>query len=164
MYWSARFVLLQSYTMNLSRLTLLFAALAGGQILFCVVIYYLLQSGSFSMQEADLENLGAVPPIALAGSVLAAFGLSRALSRQGRSADGIPAKMQVYSRAVIVRLALVEGGNLLILVVTLLTGDLSNLYYFVAGMAAFAWLRPGKDNFVQTFTLDNKEQRGLDNL
>jgi len=147
--------------MNLKKLHLLFVALAAGQVLFCGVVLYLILVERFAGVDMQARDQYLAPSILLLAAAGTAYALNQVLSRRGRRMQFLATKVQQYSITSIVRLAIVEGANLLILIITLLSGQINSLLFFALGMLVFLYFRPSQKDFVQLFELSAEEERQL---
>jgi hypothetical protein len=109
----------------------------------------------------DTRDVYLAPSILLLGAAGTAFALNQVLTRRGQRLNYLAPKLQQYAIASLVRLAIVEGGNLLILIITLLSGNLNSLLFFALGMLVFLYFRPSRENFIMSFELSAEEQRQL---
>ncbi|HKK79304.1 MAG TPA: hypothetical protein VJ933_06725, partial [Phaeodactylibacter sp.] len=98
------------------------------------------------MQARDIYLAPSIILLAAAGT---AYALNQVLSKRGRRMQFLTSKVQQYSITSIVRLAIVEGANLLILIITLLSGQVNSLLFFALGMLVFLYFRPSREDFVQ---------------
>jgi hypothetical protein len=147
--------------MNLKKLHTLFIALVAGQILFCGVVLYLILVEDFAGVEMQVRDQYLAPSILLVAAAGTAYALNQVLSRRGRRLQFLATKVQQYSIASIVRLAIIEGANLLILIITLLSGQVNSLLFFALGMLVFLYFRPSLEDFVQSFELSAEEEGQL---
>jgi len=147
--------------MNLKKLHLLFTALAVGQILFCGIVLYLILMKDFKGVDMQARDIYLAPSIILLAAAGTAYALNQVLSKRGRRMQFLTSKVQQYSITSIVRLAIVEGANLLILIITLLSGQVNSLLFFALGMLVFLYFRPSREDFVQLFELSAEEQQQL---
>ncbi len=144
----------------LKQLQLIFLFLAAGQVLFCLVVAYLVMEGSMAPSHTGLPYSYLLPTVLFAASALAYF-LSNRLSEAGKQLPTLEEKVQHYRNTSIMRLAVVEGANLMVVVFTMLEGNLSFLAYFAIGLLVFAFFRPSLDNLVQSYELNSQEQAAL---
>lgn len=144
----------------LKQLQLIFLFLAAGQVLFCLVVVYLVMEGSMAPSQTGLPYSYLLPTVLFAASALAYF-LSNRFSEEGKKLPGLAEKVQHYRNTAIVRLALVEGANLLVVVFSLLEANLNFLVYFAIGLLIFAYFRPGIDNLAQSYGLNAREQAAM---
>ncbi|MCB0554882.1 MAG: hypothetical protein KDD02_15125 [Phaeodactylibacter sp.] len=145
---------------TLKQLQLIFLALAAGQILFCLVVVYLAQTGTLSPSNLGLPLSFLLPTILFAAAGTAYF-LSNRLSMEGKQLPTLSEKVQHYRNASILRLALVEGANILIVSFAMLEANLSFLAFFAIGLLIFAYFRPGLDKLAQSYELNAQELGAL---
>jgi hypothetical protein len=145
---------------TLRQLNLLFLALAGGQVLFALLVLYMLRSGLYRAEPADLP-FDLLAPFILIGTAALAYWLNKRLSENGKVQPGLDNKALQYRNAAIIRLAVLEGGNLFLILAALLEGRAHFLLFFALGLLAFFYFRPSRDNFVASFELSSAEQQEL---
>ncbi len=73
-------------------------------------------------------------------------------------------KLEHYRNLIIIRCAMVEGGNLMALILALLSGQGFFFMLFLAGLIAFVYFRPSKAEFMRDFNLTPEEERRFDEL
>jgi hypothetical protein len=145
---------------TLKQLNLLFLALAGGQVLFCMLVAYMLSSGLYRAEPSGLP-FDLLAPLILIGTAALAYLLDKRLSENGKAQPGLDNKALQYRTAAIIRLAVLEAGNLILVLAALLEGRLQFLLYFAIGLLIFFFFRPSRDNFVASFELSESEQKEL---
>lgn len=126
-------------------LLIVFAALLIGQCIFLGVIL-LVHAQGFQLVEEGVEIFQYVA-VAL---TLTAIGVStflyRNMTNQAQVQSPSPDPIATYQTATIIRLAILEGGNMVNLVFYLLTGKEIFLVLFAVIIAAFVLARPASDN------------------
>jgi hypothetical protein len=129
---------------SIKILLIVFAMLLLGQCIFLGVIV-LIHSQGFQLIEEGAEIFQYVA-VAL---TLTAIGVSTFLYRnmmnQAHALSPGPDPIATYRTATIIRLAILEGGNMVNLVFYLLTGKEIFLGLFAAIIAAFFLARPASD-------------------
>lgn len=148
--------------MSLSKLHNIFIALAIGQILFCIATVYLVLGEGFKGLEFSSRSLMFSPAIVLLVAAGTAYALNQLLIRRGKRLKYLVTKVQQYAISGIVRLAIVEGGNILILLLALLSGNLNLLLYFALGMLVFLYFKPSLADFAASFDLSEEEKARLE--
>ncbi|HFA50704.1 MAG TPA: hypothetical protein ENJ95_16980 [Bacteroidetes bacterium] len=139
---------------------IIYYGLFAGQALMGLIFYYLMQSEG---REDTLESpFNIIIPGAVAFGIIASYLVGQYqknnLPPAGSSADE---KLEHFRRWSIVRFALLEGGNLVALVLAFMFGSINYMLCFVVGLAAFILLRPVKDRFVQDYQVSRSEAEGL---
>jgi hypothetical protein len=131
---------------SIKILLIVFAALLFGQCIFLGVIL-LIHAQGFQLVEEGVEIFEYVA-VAL---TLTAIGVSTFLYRnmmnQSEAPSPSPDSIATYRTATIIRLAILEGGNMVNLVFYLLTGKEMFLGLFAVIIAAFFLARPASDKF-----------------
>jgi len=107
--------------------TILFSALVLGQIMFGAIVLFALNNGKmqFNIPKSDDPFVFVVPVMAIA-SIAAGIFLFNTLRQKAKEKEDLPAKLQAYLTAMIVRFALIEGVSLLGIVVGMIN---NNLFY-----------------------------------
>lgn len=129
-------------------LNIIWLALLVGQLIFCAVAVFMRYGG-----EASSDNMISYMAI---GVALMCFFVSYWINQQRlqrvNKTDNEGQAQIGYRSLVIMRSALVEGGNLFALVAYLLEGNTISLLVFAAGMAYFALrTRPDEVEYRQYF-------------
>lgn len=125
--------------MDFKRLQFIFYSLAAGQIFFAAVVYFMIhQSNEFS----DLPMLSIIVPVAVLGSLGLGYFINERLRSDANEQTTVDAQMEHYKRRVIMRSAIMEGGNLIALVACLVTGTVNFFLFFAFGIAVFIYFRP----------------------
>ena len=125
--------------MDFKRLQLIFYSLAAGQILFAAVVYFMIHQ---ARDFADIPMLSVIVPAAVLGSIGLGYFMNERLRAEAMNQKTEEAQLEHYRRRVIVRSALMEGGNLVALVACLITGKVPFFLFFAFGIAVFIYFRP----------------------
>ena len=139
----------------------LYYALLAGQILFCLVAVFALDSPSPMQSGWPGEPLGMVLPILMAGGMMTAFLINNKRMASAAAEPDLDAKMAHYRTSVIIRSALLEGVNLFCIVGYLLEHNITFLYFFAAGILVFLYFRPSIKEFIQHYGISAAEQSQL---
>ncbi|MEZ4932688.1 MAG: hypothetical protein R2788_11275 [Saprospiraceae bacterium] len=140
---------------SFKRTQILYYGLFIGQALMGLVMFYAM--------ETDLKK-EVVPPFnfVIPGAVL--FGLMASYFIGQMRNNGIPTngtiqeKLTHYQSTSILKFALMEGGNLISLVLTFMMANTNYLMWFGLGLAAFFLLRPNKDSFMEQYQVKMGEE------
>lgn len=125
--------------MDFKRLQFIFYSLAGGQILFAAVVYFMIhQANDF----VDFPMLSIIVPVAVLGAIGLGYFMNERLRADANEQKTEDAQMVHYNRRVIIRSAIMEGGNLIALIACLMTGTVSFFLFFAFGIAVFIYFRP----------------------
>lgn len=124
------------------QLRLIFLALLGGQLLFCGVVYFLLQEAS---PAPGFDNFQFFIPAFLLVCTGLAFWINNRRLEQGRELKDPVARAENYRSTVILRLALIEGANLFAIIAALISENSSLLLNFAVGLLVFIWFRPREE-------------------
>lgn len=137
---------------------ILYYALLLGQILFCLVAVFALDSAQPRQSGWPGEPFGMIVPIMMVGLFGVAFLLNNKRLAIGAGEPDLDAKVAHYRTTVIIRSALVEGANLLSVVCFLLENNTTFLIFFACGMLVFLYFRPSVNEFMQHYGLSAAEQ------
>ncbi|GAB5551658.1 MAG: hypothetical protein Sapg2KO_12490 [Saprospiraceae bacterium] len=125
--------------MDFKRLQFIFYSLAAGQIFFAAVVYFMIhQANEFS----DIPMLSIIVPVAVLGSIGLGYFMNERFRSDANEQTTADAQMEHYKRRVIMRSAIMEGGNLIALVACLVTGTVNFFLFFAFGIAVFIYFRP----------------------
>jgi len=145
------------------QLSTLFYALAAGQLLFGAVAVFMRYKGTAAFDEASHQNttLTIIAPFLGLGAFTIAWYVHKMRSAQGMNLKELQAKKMHYRTTVLLRSAMIEGGNIILLVAYLLSGRPIHLAWFAAGMLFFFFFRPSPGNFVRDYQLSFDEANQL---
>ena len=130
---------------NFTQLRTIFFALLIGQVGFAAVVYYI---SGINSDFSDIPIFSILVPAAVAGSAVMAYFLNQQLAVKEVEEKNPDERFALYRRRVIVRLALLEGANLLAVVGVLLTGKMNFFLFFLLGMAIFIYFQPKESEIV----------------
>jgi len=105
------------------QLSTVFYALAAGQLLFSAVAVFLRYQGTAAFDEASIQNttLTMVTPFLALGAFTAAWFVHKMRTAQGINRKTLNEKTTHYRTTVLLRSAMIEGGNIILLVAYLLS-------------------------------------------
>lgn len=146
------------------NLNLMFTALSIGQLLFLIIILYVIL-GEMQMQKSLPIEQQTLLIIGAAGILLIAYA-TRGLGNYFRNKavkekQSLEKKIGTYRTSLIMRWALVEGFNLLILIMAFLQQDKSLLLLFGAGLVFFFSLKPSAPAFSEAYELSLQEENQI---
>ncbi len=147
------------------QLSLIFYALGAGQLLFCAVAVFLRSQGAAAFEEASHYNTSLTmwTPFLVLGAFTAAWLVHKMRTSQASNLKDLKEKVPHYRTTVLLRAAMIEGGNILLLVSYLLSGRPIHLIWFAAGMVLFGVFRPGLSNFIRDYRLSFEEENLIKN-
>ena len=146
------------------NLNLMFAALSLGQILFLVIILYVLwgdmsKTNTLGIDQQTLLMIGAA---AFLGIAYAARGLGNYFRNKAvNEKQALEQKVSTYRTSLILRWALVEGFNLFVLIIAFLQEDKTLLFLFGAGLIVFFSLKPSATAFAEAYELSLQEENQI---
>jgi hypothetical protein len=135
--------------------TILFLALLAGQIIFGLLVLFVVNNGKmqFSIPPATDVFLIVVPVMAIT-SVAAGIFIFKLQLKKIAEKESLPDKIQLYLSATIIRFALIEGPSLLAIVCCMLT---NNLFYIAISFLLIVYmisLRPTNYRIDNDINLD----------
>ncbi len=149
-------------THQYKQTSLVYTALFIGQLLFAVLVIWMITSKGANATDGyrsyTLEQLPLI--IALTG-LTGAFLMNRLRTSQGAGLQHIGQILQHYHTTVILRSAILEGCNLIVLTLALLHGNLLYLIYFGLGMAGFLYFRPSPEGLANEYGLTRQQEEEL---
>ncbi len=138
------------------NINILYFAIIAGQLLFALVVVFMIYSGSVEPDSGEEGGFfGMLVPIVTFSTAVAAYWLNKNQLQKAaqRTYEGVKPALTTYRQAVIFRNVLLEGGNLLALIATLVTGNLNYLLYFAIGIAISVFFRPKQEEFASYFRM-----------
>lgn len=142
-------------------LNLMFSALSIGQILFLAVILYVVW-GEKSLNPPLFFDPQMILIFGTVGFLVVAYasrGLGNFFRQKAvKERQVLAQKVATYRNSLVIRWALVEGFNILILIVTFLHQDKMLLLFFGAGLILFFSLKPSATAFAQAYELNMQEE------
>lgn len=145
------------------QLNILFYALAAGQLLFCAVAIFLRFEGVAGFDETSAQNttLTMIAPFLTLAAFAGAWFINQTRVAQGVELKGLNEKTGHYRTTIVIRSAIIEGGNIIMLIVYLLSGRPIHLIWFAVGMLLFLYFRPSHSNLVRNYQLSFEEESQL---
>lgn len=146
---------------SLRAIFLLYISLLLGQVLFSLVILFLITQPDRVLKDGSDYPFLAALVVFLAGG--AAWFINRLRSQQlphlRANLEGI---LLHYRTTVVMRSAMVEAGNLFCLVLAFLEGSLAPIVFFCLGLGVFLLFRPRLDELFGLYPLNEGERRQLE--
>ncbi|MBX2870583.1 MAG: hypothetical protein KTR30_00730 [Saprospiraceae bacterium] len=146
------------------NLNLMFAALSLGQVLFLLIILYVVwgETNTGSTLPIDKQTLLIIGALGFLGIAYAARGLGNYFRNKAvKEKQPLEQKVSAYRSSLIMRWALVEGFNLFILIMAFLQQDKSMLLLFGAGLIVFFSLKPSTTAFAEAYELSLQEENEI---
>jgi hypothetical protein len=149
------------YQSAFRKAALLFYALLIGQLVFGAVVYYLLATTVGREYEDFTELLPSYTPyLVVAGTAFLALFLNQLRRNQGRGLTSqVGSKILHYRTTVLLRSAILEAGNILVLTFILLTFERDFWLAFALGIALFLLARPRRAEFLTIYELTAAEEK-----
>jgi hypothetical protein len=151
----------KSYFMALQ---IVYFALIAGQLIFAFLSFYLIRSGLFDGEQAELRNIFIyIVPVFVVGGLFISHLLFKSFLNNAKGKISLYEKLTYYRSALIIRYALLEGPSFFAIVVYLLTGD-----YLFLGMSGlivliFFTLKPSVERAINDLELNSEETRRINN-
>lgn len=137
-------------------------ALFLGQLLFAAIVFWMITGkvadNSENYRSYTFDSLPLM--VALIG-LIGALLMNKLRTAQGATLPDIPRILRHYHTTVILRSAILEGCNLIVLTLALINGNLFYLSYFAVGMAGFLYFRPTPDSLSQEYGLTQSQEQEL---
>jgi|GEM_PF-1050598 len=149
---------------HFKNLNLMFTALSIGQILFFLIILYVVwgDTGASNTLAIDQQTLLIVGAVGFIGVTYAARGLGNYFRNKAvTEKQALEKKINTYRISLITRWAIVEGFNLFILIMAMLQQDKVLLVVFGAGLIVFFSLKPSATAFAQAYDLNLQEENQI---
>lgn len=141
---------------------LLYIALLIGQIIFCFVIIFLLtQPDQVVNWTEEIYPYIGLAIVGVSGATAWYLNKLRQESLPKLQAN-LQGKVLHYRTTVILRCAVVEGGNLFCLVVALLTKSMIPILYFCLGLGIFLYFRPRLRELSELYDITGAEYQELE--
>lgn len=132
---------------HLKNLNVLYLALIAGQVLICGIFLFLTIQGK---EEATSHYIFIGPLLSIA-TITAAFMLYNTHKKQAKKIKDEDEKLLHHRSTNIIRWALLEGGNLINVILFFLEGNYIYLLFFAMGLLAFLMLRPTEKAFKEEY-------------
>lgn len=141
---------------------LIYTALFIGQLLFAVLVYWMVTSKTANTTEGYRSfTFDQLPLMVALIGITGAFLMNRLRTAQGAHLEALGQILQHYHTTVILRSAILEGCNLIVLTLALLNGNLLYLVYFGLGMAGFLYFRPSPESLAKEYGLTRQQEEEL---
>lgn len=148
-----------------TKLTIIHAALLMGQVIFIAVSFFLINSGSFVLDEGSEDLRGIfifIVPMIVISAIAAAMIIPKSRLTAMREKSNLREKLNDYLSNTIIKFALMEGPSLFAIVAYLLTGDILFLGLSAVVIVVFILERPSKQRLYMDLALSPEEKNTLD--
>ncbi|MEZ5041852.1 MAG: hypothetical protein R2828_18295 [Saprospiraceae bacterium] len=146
------------------QLKLIYAALLIGQLLFFLVILYMVwgKSTGGGMLNLSHNTMLLLVSILFVGANYGARAVGNLFRHKAvAEKQDLNQKLDTYRKSLLVRWFLVEGANLITLILALVEQYQLLFLFFGAGIFVFLSLRPSENAFAQAYELDAKQAHSL---
>jgi hypothetical protein len=145
-------------------LQIIFFALIAGQVVFCLIVFFLIRTGDFNAELQDLKNIFfIIVPVFVIGGYLGGRMLFKNSMKAAQNKAALSEKLEDYRSASIVRYALLEGPSMLAIISYLLTGEISFLVMAAFIIAIFFTILPTPQKAAADLELDLNDEQKLTN-
>ncbi len=144
------------------QILLLYAALLIGQLIFGLLMVYML----VAVLPAEAATVSYQYPllafsIVVIGIVLSLYFNNLRTEHAQKLQLPLASKVLHYRTTVLMRVAILQSGNLFCLLLILLTQSYYPFLFFAIGLLAFVRLRPSLDDVIDTYKLSAQEAAQL---
>lgn len=140
---------------------IVYYALLLGQLLVSGMLVFMNSGNEFPPERNNLFLIVGIS--VLVGCIMASFTFYNNAKRKGAKVDGLSNKIDHFRQSNIVRWALMEGANLILIVFFFLYKDNTFLALFGLGILAFLMAWPSVNSFAKDYDLTNSEVNALKN-
>jgi hypothetical protein len=141
-----------------TKLRILFFALLFGQTLFASIAYFI-----FGMEEvpigASTDTLVYVAVFASISAIGLGYTLKPKLIKTAASKTKLENKLAAYTSACTVQWAVLEGANLLNIVIFIVTSNRISLVFFLAILLVYIPTRPDLKKIAEELNLNREEEK-----
>jgi MFS family permease len=143
------------------QLTTIFYALMAGQIFFALLAHYLVGQPGYEGDRSYFQILQFIALAWLLGGGLAAQFIYRKNLQRAKQLKSIEEKAKIYTRATIIRSALLESVTLYLLIAYFITADPVFIIMGLLSIMFFLLYRPTKTRIESELNLTKKEKESL---
>ncbi len=137
---------------------IIYYALVAGQVLIALVVSYLL-IGSEITFDWDMSNpFHLIAPIFILSCISMSSFLFTKKMEEAKSITGLFPKLEHYRSAIILRSAIMEGANLVCIMIFFLEQNYFFLLLFSIGLGVFLLVRPSEEMFREKYRLTEEER------
>lgn len=142
-------------------INILYYALVVGQFLIACTLLFMMKDDEISFGWDMNDILHVVGTIVFISCLtIGTFLYNKKLS-EGKSLNGFLEKLGHYRETIILRSALLEGGNLICIIFFFLVQNYFFLLLFIIGFCAFLLVRPSVNTFKENYKLNEEERLEL---
>jgi len=142
-------------------INILYLALALGQILISIVLFYmsLENSPTLDMSFGDIKQLLVL--LLVPAAIMISHYLYNNKITEGKQLNGVDDKLAHYRASNILRWAILEGVNLINIIFFFLSNNYFFLILFVFGFAFFLLGKPSEEGFIEDYKLNSDERQAF---
>lgn len=148
---------ISNYKGHFLQLNIIFLALLIVQIIYFGIFFFLVSADNLLIQaELDRILMFIIPVIVLSGILAAKYIYTKIVAGFDKNLS-IERKIMSYRNASIIRLALVEGVNILNITAMLITGNFLYSAYFLILIVFYVLFKPSKDKFIVEYEVSGDD-------
>jgi len=141
-------------------LVIIYYALIAGQLFFCLIAFFLHQTGNLDLGAKELTDIFIfIVPLFVIGGFFGSKIVFKNRLKAAKDQTNLFAKMTDYRGALVVRYALLEGPSFFAIIVYLLTGNLLFLGMSLLIIAYFFIIRPTSGDAITDLELSIIEEQ-----
>lgn len=140
---------------------ILYFAILSGQLVFFAVAYLFQASGDISESLSENETFKVIAIVVSLSSVFLSQFLYNKLRSSVKQDFDIDKKLNLFRGHSIIRMAVLEAGNIMAILAFMLTSDLLFVIIFTAILILFLYTRPSRQKFATEYFLSGTEKSKL---
>jgi hypothetical protein len=154
---------MESKANDLRAIQILYKALLVGQILFAAIALFVVESGRFTLHNAELGNILLIVAVILSvGGVAFSYSLFEKRMEIVKQQNDLSSKLEGYRAALIMQLGLSEFPALLAIIFYFITGNHAFLIIIILLLVNFLNLYPSRNKIVKQLELNSEEEAILE--
>ncbi len=142
-------------------LKLIFISLLAGQVMIFAFIWWLLSQNEVAVETGLFFGNGILLLVIFGWVVFAAFYLYKKRASRAEKLPGLLSKLSHYRISSVFRWAMLELGNLLLILVSYFEQNQKLLMFFAVGLLIFFMTRPTVEAFSRDYNLTEEESNML---
>jgi|GEM_PF-1873889 len=143
-----------------TRLRILFFALLFGQTIFAAIAYFIFGMEELP-EEASTDTLVYLAVFASVSAMGIGYTIKPRLIKTAASKPTLNEKLTAYTSACIVQWAVLEGANLLNIVVFIVTNNRIPLIFFLAILLVYIPTRPELKKVAEELSLNREDEKAI---
>ena len=144
-----------------TRLRILFFALLFGQTIFAAIAYVIFGIEDAPIEQSSNDVLVYVAVLYSITAMGAGYVLKPRLVKSAAEKSNLDEKLKAYTTASLINWAILEGANLLNIVVFIITDNRISLVFFLAILLVYIPTKPDLRKIAEELNLSRKEQEEI---